>query len=143
MPGRVRVYEDSGDVNPSIFSLKLRNEALILYAKLLNPFYAMAARQDPEDIPLLNPERAGKMMQAANEFDGVANELDGNASTSMRRAAELIREAFQYPTAPVRPIAGLQPANPPQQEDLQAMAAMTISFEHNDPEGHVTDTTLI
>jgi hypothetical protein len=29
MPGRVRVYEDSGDVNPSTFSLKLRNEALV------------------------------------------------------------------------------------------------------------------
>ncbi len=29
MPGRVRVYEDSEVVNPSIFSLKLRNEALV------------------------------------------------------------------------------------------------------------------
>jgi hypothetical protein len=33
----------------------------------------MAARQDLEDIPLVNPKRAGTMMQAANEIDGVAN----------------------------------------------------------------------
>jgi hypothetical protein len=84
----------------------------------------MAARQDPEDIPLLNPERAGKMMQAANEFDEMAN--------SMRRAAELIRGAFQHPTVPVRPIAGFQPANPPQhQGDLVAIEGMVNSLQNN------------
>ncbi|EFX81322.1 hypothetical protein DAPPUDRAFT_102309 [Daphnia pulex] len=35
--------------------------------------YAMAARQDLEDIPLVNPKRAGTKMQAANEIDRVAN----------------------------------------------------------------------
>jgi hypothetical protein len=92
---------------------------------------AMDARQDPADVPLLNPERAGKMMQAANEFDGVASALDGNASSCMRRAAELIRQAFQQPTVPVRPIAVFQPANQPEQENLRAMAAMANSLPNN------------
>jgi hypothetical protein len=62
----------------------------VFFIFIFQILYAMAARQDLEDIPLLNPERAGKMMQAVNEFDGVANEFDGMASTCMRRAAELI-----------------------------------------------------
>jgi hypothetical protein len=110
----------------------------IFYFNFSDPLRdAMDARQDPKDIPLLNPERTGKMMQAANEFDGVANELDGNASTRMRRAAELIQEAFQHPTVPVRPIAGLQPPAPPQQENLVALAAMTMSLGTNGRE--ITD----